>query len=457
MIYLVFFLLLTAALLFFFLSDFGKRTSPVADSDPLIAIQTRQKTLKNALSDLEYEFSVGRIERKDFERLQDETLLEWQSLDNELKALVKPEDTKQKLPIIAECPQCGEKLVIAAKFCHACGAKLSQMLIVFFLASLFFLPQHLSALDIRVTVKNATRAQTHKAPLEVQVLKLEKGMELVTQKKTVSGVVEFKDLADNTQGPYMLQTTYEKVIYSKVIPPMQKGLVDAELEIFDATSSTAKIKVRTLAELDRVEEKKIMGILILYFLNSDNRTFTGTTSGGLVFTLPKTATIEQASVSVGGGASNIQWLRVNPAKTNQAGIYTLNQSIKPGERMLQVTFSMPYDATKTEAAFSQPYPQDSGLQLIVEPADVEVSQKGIVQARRQDANLGRGIISFPVTESTVNLVLKGGGIAPMPAAHQEGGELVIRSPLDLWQKIIFPIVALFFFVLVYKLREWKRV
>lgn len=453
MIYLVFALIAAAAVLYLlYAGQSGNTAAAIAGENASAALlRERQTALKLSLRDIEYEFSVGKMEKADFERLQNEFLSEWESLEAKLAAL--PAEPVA-VPPANSCPQCGTAIIAAARFCHACGAKLAQLLLAVVFLFSFVSGDSLLALDIRVSVRNSTQAKDHNAPLSVQLLKLAQGMQQVAAQTTAGGKTEFKSVPENAEGPYMVQAVYQGVTYSRVIPPNTPSPADVVLEIYESTASAAKVKVRTLVEVRRVEKDRLMGLMILYFVNRDNRTFTGG-SAGLEFALPDNAQPEQASVSVGTGASNIQWLKVSPQKTGRAGIFAAGQNVKPGERILQVMFSMPYDDKGTALAFRSLYPQDTGLQLIAEPDDIQVEQNGVAQTRVKDPNLGRGLISFSAAATTVRLLLKGGGLAPVGKTEEAEAEVVVRSPLELWQKLLFPVVALLLFAAAFHLRSRK--
>ncbi|HRP69283.1 MAG TPA: hypothetical protein PLY93_07105, partial [Turneriella sp.] len=201
-------------------------------------------------------------------------------------------------------------------------------------------------------------------------------------------------------------------------------------------------RVRTLVELRHTAKDELSGIMILFFLNSDRRAFVGG-ADGLEFALPENAKLEQASISVGSGSSNIQWLKLNPEKKTN-GIYTVGQNVKPGDRVMQITFKMPYTQQKASLQFTPLYPQDTGLQLLVEPEDVLVRQGDKTLTRQHDKNLGRSLIAFNAAEKKVAFQLSGGGIAPVQATEEV--EVVVTSPLSLTQKLLFPVVAVFVFV-----------
>jgi len=176
-------------------------------------------------------------------------------------------------------------------------------------------------------------------------------------------------------------------------------------------------------------------------MNADKRTFIGGAQG-VEFALPQGAQIEQASASVGSGNSNIQWLKLSPQAGPRKGIFSTGQHIKPGERIVQVKFRMPYNETGTALDFQTLYPHDTGLQLIAEPENMRVQMGGKELQRVRDESLGRSLIAFGAREASVKLNLSGGGIAE---AAKEEVEIEIHSPLTLWQKLIFPFIAVLLF------------
>jgi|JI10StandDraft_1071094.scaffolds.fasta_scaffold43276_3 hypothetical protein len=450
MTYLVFALIVAAAAIYLYFSELRvavTATLPVGEKRRLLL--ERQQTIRLSLKDIEYETSVGKMDQPTATRLQSELLSEWQSIEAEIPNLAEIQETPPGVRVADKCKSCNTPVVsAAARFCHVCGARLHQLLLVLLL--IFCLaPNRIEAFDILVTVQNGTSGGVYKTPLSIQLLKLEQGMQPLSAANTANGVTRFTGLPEMTAGPYMVQTSYQGVTYSKVIAPNMASPAAVNLEIFESTDSTAKLRARTLVEVRRVDKELLAGLMIVYFINSDRRTFRGGASG-LEFYLPPKATVAEASVSVGSGASNIQWLKITASKGAQPGQYFVAQSVKPGERILQVAFQMPYDEKATAFALRTVYPQDAGIQLIAEPQNLTVSDGAKELARIQDKNLGRGVISFPSVATQVNLQLKGGGIAE--TRQEESAEVEVKSPLELWQKLLFPGVAVLLFGLVAMLR-----
>lgn len=444
MIYLVFLLIAGAAAIYLFYSAGNPPQAAQTSKGDFSRLRERQGAIKLSLADLEYELSVGKLERADFERLQTELLLEWEEIEAKLSE--QASGTPELPPKQSACPECGAALVKNAKFCHQCGFRLHQLLVALLLF-VAFSGRSLAAMDIRVEIRNGTTQKIHTEPLKVQLLQLDKGMQPVSAAVSRAGKVEFLGLPENPAAPYMVQTEYRSVTYSKVIPPNMVP-PNTTLEIFESTHSPDRLRVRPLVELRRVAPDRLAGILIIFFLNQDNRTFTG--NGGIEFHLPEKATVEQASVSVGSGASNIQWLKVAAEKRTATGLYRIAQSVKPGERILQATFSLPYDEKGTSIVLRSLYAQDTGLRLIVEPEDVEVFYNERLLVRSRDPNLERGLFAFAAGEKEVVLRLAKGGILTAPI---EADEVVVRSPLETWQKLLFPVAALLIFVLVFLWRQ----
>jgi|GEM_PF-6052011 len=460
MIYIVFALIAAAAAIYLYLTESRHIQQAAAEGGrDRIRLEERQHSIKLSLKDIDYERSIGKMDDENFARLQNELLTEWEANENRMAQL--PAETavvaqSGEAKSAARCPSCKTLISVAtARFCHACGHKLVQLLVAVLLLFAFTSGKDLAALDIQATVKNATTNSIHTAPLNIQLLKLEQGMQPVAAKNSAGGKVRFADLPAMKTGPYMLQTVYQGVTYSRVIAPNMPEPIDTTLEIFESTASAAKLRVRSLVELRRVEKGMLAGLLILFFINSDNRTFSAG-KDGLSFQLPVGAEVDQASISVGSGASNIQWLKLSAQKTGRRGVYSVGQSVKPGERILQVMFHMPYNEAGTQVEFQSLYPQDTGLQLIAEPENLTVKQGDKTLTRTLDENLGRGLISFSPRDAAVVLSFSGGGIAEFKKA-EETAEIEVKSPLQLWQKLVFPVVAVLIFVFVAWLRGRQRI
>lgn len=451
MTYVVFALITAAALAYLYFSDVRAGATTVGDIDQdRTRLDERRDVIKHSLKDLEYEMSVGKIDAENFARLENGFLTEWDQVEQELKALPQPV-TEARAATGGKCPGCGTTIITAtARFCHACGGRLTQLLLGLVFFSLYLGTSQVSAFDIKVTVNNGTAGRVETSPMDIQLLKLEKGMQPVMKKAATAGRVEFLALPEMTTGPYMVQAEYRGVTYNRVIPPNMQSPAVVTLEIFENTTSTEKLRVRTLMELRRADKDAIAGLLIFFFVNRDNRTFTGG-KNGVEFYLPAGAELGQASVSVGSGSSNIQWLKLAPQKTERANIYSAGQNIKPGERILQVTFRLPYNEKGTPVDFRSVYPQDAGIQLIAEPEDMQVAMGEKILNRVMDENLGRGLIGFRPHETAIQLRLAGGGV--VQAKPTEEAEVEVLSPLTLWQKLLFPAVAVGIFLFAGFLRR----
>lgn len=450
MIYVVFALITAAAVAYLYFNEArpGRGQAEPVD-ERRTRLNERRDVIKHSLKDLEYERSVGKIDAENFARLENGFLAEWDQIEEELKNL--PEARSAQEAAQDKCPACGSAILTAsARFCHACGGRLAQVLAAVVFFGLLAGGNALSAFDIRVTVNNATAGRIEATPLDVQLLKLEKGMQPVTKKTALAGKVEFLALPEMTSGPYMVQAEYRGVTYNKVIPPNVQSPADVTLDIFENTTSTEKLRVRTLMELRRADKDSIAGLLIFFFVNRDNKTFTGGKTGA-EFYLPPGAEIGQASVSVGSGSSNIQWLKLQPQKSDRPNVYSSGQNIKPGERILQVTFRLPYAEKGTVIDFRSLYPQDAGIQLIAEPDDMLVTMGEKTLSRVMDESLGRGLIGFRPHETAIQLRLSGGGVAQ--AIQREEAEIEVLSPLSPWQKLVFPFAALGIFLLVALIRR----
>ncbi|MCX7632860.1 MAG: hypothetical protein N2Z22_05970, partial [Turneriella sp.] len=296
MIYLVFALVLTAALLYLFLP--ARAVENVEQPSP--AVGEQRAALRRQLAELEYEFSLGRINKQDFDRQQAELLVAWVELEK------KAQEPRQE-----NCRQCGTLLLAGARFCHHCGTRVAQLA---FLVLFFLDVSSLQALDIVVNIHNGTYGTPERSPLKVQLLQLAGSMQPISQTVAHNGRAQFRNIPESPDSPYMVQANYQNVNYSQVIPPLARSPVHVTLEVFASTDSTENLSVRPLVELRRVAADRLSGLLILFFRNSGKRTYFS--KDGIIFSLPATATFEQVSVSVGSGKSDIQWLKVAAEATD---------------------------------------------------------------------------------------------------------------------------------------------
>lgn len=452
MTWLVFMLIVAAAALYLWLAESRADTRVDESNDAALVLADERTRIENQLKDLEYESGVGKIDPKEYSRLQSELLVEYESLETRINALPgKPSPSGKPT---GNCGECGSQVLTQlAKFCHVCGAKLAGLLLVLLVSGGFI--REVSAFDARVTVKNGTTGQLVATPLSVQLLKLEQGMQALTAQPLVRGKVSFLNLPEMTAGPYMVQAVYEGVTYSRVIAPNVTSGSEIVLEVFSSTSNVDELKVRTLVEIRRSAADKLTGLMILFLVNSGRRTVVGGPDG-LEFALPAGAELEQASISVGTGTSNIQWLKLNPKLTTRPGIYSVAQYAKPGERILQVTFNVPYKAEGTAVKFQSLYPMGAGLQLIAEPENLEVRSGGNLLRRTVDPNLQRGLIGFSPQEKEVSIMLTGGDIVPQSASTNEDADVEIHSPLSLTEKLLFPAITLLVFFIAAMLRKRYR-
>ena len=312
-------------------------------------------------------------------------------------------------------------------------------LAVFFLCG----TQSFFAYDIAGRVKNGTDDHIIERGLEIQLIKLEVEMKVIARRNLENSRFDFLNLEAPKTGPYMIQVSHQGVIYSKTIPPMTPSGTEIVVDVFDLTANfEGTIKARTLYDCKKKSEKTFSCLMINYFMNTSRRTYQDKEKG-IKIHIPPNASNVQAAISVGSGTSNIQWLRVAPEKIT-ANFYLIRQALKPGERLIQVEFEVPIERDQASLEFKSPYPQETGMQLIVEPDDVRVFSDGKELQKHFDKNVSKNIIAF---EKQINprLVFSGGSVAKQSKINE--GEIRVESPLTLIQKISFPLVLLALFLL----------
>ncbi len=273
---------------------------------------------------------------------------------------------------------------------------------------LFLLGSSLWAIEIRVNIKNGSTNRPGRVE-EIRLVHLQGGMNVIKTLKNAGPQISFKGL-ENSQAPYMVQAFYRGVNYNKVFPPVGGNIRSAELLVYDISANPRYVQYKTLYDIRYFTSG--LKVFALYNFSNDSRYTFSESEGGVYVSVPEGATQLQASVSVGGGGSNIQWLKLGVQQSaSKPGFSLLNHPVKPGGKIYRVEYVLPYPGKQAEVILKDYYTEKEPTQLFLEPADVSISLKEFADWRpqRQTVNeLKRQVISLPVTLKPLTLKLSGG-------------------------------------------------
>ncbi|MCB1146203.1 MAG: hypothetical protein KDK38_05330 [Leptospiraceae bacterium] len=400
MIYLL--AILIAAMAMLFLSSLWIRGHSYGFQERKVSEDEAIETAKAALRDLQLEYSIGKITKEDYEAARADIATE-----------------------VAQSQSKANKL---------------GLMIILFLGSFLTVP--VDAYDIAVKFTNGTYNNSPAKVESVELIKLEGSMQPIKKINNPGTSFTFQNVEAPSNGPYMVQVDYRGVTYSKVIPPNTASGTLNELEVFETVQnySSANIDFRTVQELHYIEGDKLKILHIFFFRNNSKLTYLNPAKGVEVF-IPEGASEIAASVSVGSGSSNIQWLKLAAQDVADKKNYKLlKYPIKPGERIFQLQYSLGYTPKGKALRYELPFEPDIPAQVVVQPGDITVKDKnGNDFPAETNAEIGQKIYAVDTTNKSYEFVLSGG--TPMPdtreqTADNESVDVVVKSPLSDLEKII---------------------
>lgn len=300
-----------------------------------------------------------------------------------------------------------------------------------------FLLKFSFAYEIRVSWKNGTYPGREVFVDKISLLSLSSGMQEIAKAERVRKFYTFKNLPEPKEGPYMVQILYQNVSYSQVIPPNETSPVNVEMEIFEKSSSADILKLRVLTHLRYGEDNELYFRTIYYFFNNSKNTYLSPRGGVEIF-LPQEAHNVQGLVSVGSGLSQIEWLKLTPQKIKE-GLYLLPYPVKPGERLFEVSYQIPYANQEARWVFDSRYSLDAEAKLLVENEGVQIFVDGKVLKAKYEESLEKDIYDIPLKKE---ILFRGG--KPLPKEKER--EIFVKPSLNSLEKIFYSTFFLIFFI-----------
>lgn len=247
--------------------------------------------------------------------------------------------------------------------------------------------------------------------LEVSLMKLDQGMVPVGSVKTdAAGKFRFDASIEGAHG--LLRAQFEGVTYTEIVTPGAPA-EDLKLHVYNTSKSPIAPEQRVMLVEPAGSEVVVNESYLFRNQSQPPVTHTGSGQGTLRFFLPPAAKGQvQVSVAGVGGVP----LRVNAEKTDQAGVYKVDQAIKPGESRIDLTYRVPY-VSGAELAWRTMYPEVSTR--IAAPNGVTLEGEGL-QPLGQEPRSKASI--FSIARSDFRVKITGEGQLPRGAESGEGGE-----------------------------------
>ena len=317
-------------------------------------------------------------------------------------------------------------------------------------------PEKVKEYDIEIL--NGSKGDQPQKIEKLNLLKLEGGMQVVRSFEKAGPSMTLAIPEDTKGFPYMLQGIYQGVRYNRMIPPNLPSNQRVRLRVYEVTKKYSNASLSVLYVVRYASER--LRFLVLYkFNNQSGRTFIEN-GNGVHFFIPPQAENVDASVSVGSGLSNIEWLKIAPLPVREAdGIFIVPYPLKPGERIYQIGYQLPYNGSSLSVLIRSEYPVSGATEILLENKDIDLlipdqpdwSSSG---QRKDPGNLSGNLITLPSQKTgPIRLVFRGGTPFKEDVSEAPPVKSIIKmvSPLSNAEKAIYPllscivIAALFFY------------
>ncbi len=337
-----------------------------------------------------------------------------------------------------------------------------KLLLLFSICSLFY---GIWGIDIQLEVVNGSQKDKPAKLDSLEILQLKNGMTPIRSMEIKSSKVIIKDVKEYAENfPLMLKGIYQGIAYNQIIPPAKEEGIEKmkkiTLTVYNKTHQfKPKIKYSTLYSIKYLPKK--LNILVLHNFSNDSKlTFTerGSTKG-IFQHIPSIANEINASVSIG---NNTQWLKVAPIQSPRKNIYILPYPLKPGNRLYQLNYSVPYKGDNMKLTLVKIYDQNEPIQVILENDDLRLSvaDKPYLESRQMpnDNNTWK-IFELPLFPQSLDITLSGGTPLSEDQEALSSGKVSVRAPLSYTEKATFALIAflmiiLFFYMIIKLNPSW---
>ena len=214
------------------------------------------------------------------------------------------------------------------------------------------------------------------------------------------------------QGPHLIQTAFDGVVYNHMLPPAQPR-IGLSLEVFNAvkTPGAAKIKQHMILVEPLGTELQVRESYV--YENSGTTTWNDPYGGTLRFYIPQET---RGNVEVMATAPQGMPIRRPADKAKEAGVLKVDFPIKPGESRIDVNYKLPFTSPGT---FAGKLLQVADQTMLAVPRGVEVKAEGMEEAGKEPRTQAS---VFRITAKAFKLEMTGTGeLQPATRAAEGGG------------------------------------
>ena len=299
----------------------------------------------------------------------------------------------------------------------------------------------LTAMEIKVDIFNETKKSFQKVSV-ISLIELQGAMQtFATQKDKAKATFQYQKALNS---PLLVQATYMGVNYNQIIPPISQESVSLTVSVYEKVNSLPKKTELSVLHQFKALEGNILKVVKFYYFNNPTLYTFADENGGLSLHAPAGASKFSASVSIGEGKSDLQWLRLNPQSLAGEQV-SLAYPLKPGDRIYQLEYEMPLTNNSASLVLKQEYPRSAPDRYLLQPESLDLSipgQNNFKPEKIFEESLNTTVFSFPnLPQFDVTLIAS----ELMPdntETRTDEVTVTIESPYSNTEKIAYPLLSL---------------
>ena len=268
---------------------------------------------------------------------------------------------------------------------------------------LFFAATAARAGTVSGIVHNGTNGNKAAAGVDVLLIQLQGGVQVVASTKTdADGRYQFDNPAIG-QGPMLIRAVYRGVFFHQ---PLTPGTSTVDVTVFEPTTNPAAMKMPLrLLVFQPNGDKLMVGEEFSLVNESKPPAAYFKQDGNFEFTLPAGAQIDQVS-TFGPSGMPVRQSTIDKGK----GRYAIAYAFQPGQNGVRISYMLPYAGDHASLRESSTY--DAQRVLLVIPPTMQVSSPGFNPAGTEQ---GFNVFSKDTVKAGTGFDVSVSGTAP-PAA-----------------------------------------
>lgn len=270
-------------------------------------------------------------------------------------------------------------------------------------ACLLFASAPAMAGTVSGVVHNGTDSNKAAPNVDVLLIQLQGGMQVVANTKTDAQGQYHIDNPAIGNGPMLIRAVYKGVFFHQ---PLTPGTSTVDVTVYEPTTNPGAIQIPLrLLVFQPKDDQLMVGEEFSVQNNSNPPAAYYKQTGNFEFTIPEKATLDQVS-TFGPSGMPVRQGTIDKGK----GRYAIAYAFQPGQNGVRISYILPY--TGNQAQFKESSTYDAQRVLLVVPPTMQVASAGFTAAGTEQ---GYNVFSKESMKTGNAFDVSVSGTAPPPA------------------------------------------